>query len=48
MFLSTHPTDSRRAADLRALLPKAGAEYERAPIRFGLGETIANEPIPQR
>ena len=29
-FLSTHPLDDRRIAQLRALLPRAEAEYARA------------------
>jgi predicted Zn-dependent protease len=30
-FLSTHPTDDKRIADLQRLLPKAQAEYKPAP-----------------
>ena len=40
-FLSTHPSDDRRAAALRALLPKALEEYEAAPAKYGVGVPIA-------
>ena len=39
-FLSTHPADARRAADLRALLPEAMAIYDQAPLKVGFGEAI--------
>ena len=39
-FLSTHPSDERRAADLRALLPEALELYENAPNRYGTGQSI--------
>ena len=39
-FLSTHPSDERRAADLMALLPDARALYDQAPQKLGLGEPI--------
>ncbi len=39
-FLSTHPSDSRRAIDLRDLLPDAKRIYDNTPTRHGLGETI--------
>jgi predicted Zn-dependent protease len=41
-FLSTHPADARRAADLRALLPVALAEYERAPNKIGIGNPLVD------
>jgi predicted Zn-dependent protease len=40
-FLSTHPSDEKRAAALRALLPQAIEEYRSAPTQHGLGVTIA-------
>lgn len=39
-FLSTHPADSRRAADLRALLKDAMAYYETASTKLGMGEQL--------
>lgn len=36
-WLSTHPSDAQRAADLRAALPKAMQLYEQAPEKVGLG-----------
>ena len=39
-FLSTHPSDERRAANLRELLPEATTIYKQAPTRFGLGEPL--------
>jgi len=48
-FLSTHPSDLRRAGDLQRLLPEALAAYETAPARVGVGERIvvAANPVPQ-
>lgn len=40
-FLSTHPSDERRAKDLEQLLPKANELYAQAPDKHGLGETLA-------
>lgn len=40
-FLSTHPSDARRASDLEALLPEAMKLYVTAPRRHGLGEGLA-------
>lgn len=40
-FLSTHPSDERRAKDLLALLPEASKRYQAAGQRYGLGEPIA-------
>lgn len=39
-FLSTHPSDARRAAALRALLPQALAQYRGAPRQYGTGVAI--------
>lgn len=39
-FLSTHPSDARRAADLQAVLPVAMAEYQLASSKFGAGNPI--------
>jgi predicted Zn-dependent protease len=39
-FLSTHPSDERRAADLVKLLPQAQALYSHAPTKSGLGQSI--------
>lgn len=40
-FLSTHPSDERRAAELQRLLPEALKEYEAAPAKHGIGVSIA-------
>lgn len=40
-FLSTHPSDDRRAADLQRLLPQAQKEYESAPTKYGVGVPVA-------
>lgn len=37
-FLSTHPADAKRIAELRRHMPRAMAEYNRAPKRHGFGE----------
>ena len=39
-FLSTHPSDARRAADLRSNLPDALQIYNKAPQQFGLGDRL--------
>lgn len=39
-FLSTHPSDARRASALRELLPEAMQLYQAAPQKIGLGEAI--------
>jgi len=39
-FFSTHPSDARRAADLRENLPKALEVYRAAPQQYGLGDRI--------
>ncbi len=38
-YLSTHPLSSKRIEKMRALLPKAQAEYAKAPKKLGLGQT---------
>jgi len=40
-WLSTHPSDQRRAMDLAAVLPAASMVYETNPARYGLGEPIS-------
>lgn len=40
-FASTHPSDERRAAALKALLPQALEEYQAAPTKHGLGVPLA-------
>lgn len=40
-FMSTHPSDDRRAADLRALMGDALAIYQRAASKYGSGESVA-------
>ncbi|NOX53341.1 MAG: M48 family metallopeptidase, partial [Planctomycetes bacterium] len=39
-FLSTHPSDERRAEALRRLLPEALELYAQAETQFGLGERL--------
>ena len=39
-FMSTHPSDERRARDLAGIVPEALTFYEKAPQKFGLGEPI--------
>ena len=39
-FLSTHPSDARRAAELRQQLPASVAIYKAAATQYGLGEAI--------
>ncbi len=39
-FMSTHPSDERRAADLEAMLPEALAEYSDASEQYALGKPI--------
>lgn len=39
-FLSTHPSDERRSAALRELLPEAMTHYEQSAEKYGLGEQI--------
>lgn len=40
-WISTHPSDARRAADLRQALPDAMEIYSKAPNKYGLGEPVA-------
>jgi predicted Zn-dependent protease len=47
-FLSTHPSDSRRAADLQALLPDANQLYAAATTQFGNGDRIQLAVLPGR
>lgn len=37
-WLSTHPTDARRADNLMALMEQAQAEYQKAPRKLGMGQ----------
>jgi predicted Zn-dependent protease len=48
-FLSTHPSDERRAQDLADLLPQAGQLYSAVSTKFGQGEflQIASTNGPQ-
>lgn len=39
-FLSTHPSDERRAENLQKLIPEAGQHYARAAQKFGAGESL--------
>lgn len=39
-FLSTHPSDARRAGDLRASLPDALKIYNKASEQYGLGDRL--------
>jgi len=39
-FLSTHPSDQRRASDLLALMSEASQLYAMAPQKLGRGQTI--------
>lgn len=45
-FLSTHPADQRRSADLAELLPEGMAIYENAAVQLGRGEPIPVASIP--
>ncbi|MFG0296507.1 MAG: M48 family metalloprotease [Maioricimonas sp. JB045] len=47
-FLSTHPSDQRRAEHLAGLLDRALTYYEHADDRIGLGETIPQLPPTSR
>lgn len=40
-FFSTHPSDERRAEDLRKLLPTALVQYDNAPVKHGRGVEFA-------
>ncbi len=39
-FMSTHPSDANRQANLRKWLPRAEGIYSKAPVKYGLGEDI--------
>jgi predicted Zn-dependent protease len=39
-FLSTHPADATRKANLTAWLPQAERDYQQAPQKYGVGEPI--------
>ena len=39
-FLSTHPADATRIANLNRFMPRALAQYKNAKIQYGLGETF--------
>ena len=39
-FMSTHPSDERRAEQLTSKLPEAQSLYAKAPAQVGLGEVI--------
>lgn len=39
-FLSTHPSDENRKANLSSWLQEAQSEYQRANIKYGVGEEI--------
>lgn len=39
-FLSTHPADATRIANLKRFLPRALAEYKNAKAQYGLGESF--------
>lgn len=39
-FMSTHPSDAHRKADLQKWLPEANGFYTVSPVKFGTGEAI--------
>ena len=39
-FMSTHPSEANRQANLRAWLGEASAVYNQSPQKYGLGEKI--------
>lgn len=45
-FLSTHPADEKRAAEMRAKLPELQALAAAAPAQLGIGETIQAAAAP--
>ncbi len=47
-FLSTHPSDLRRANELQNLLTEAGQLYQNAPSKFGTGEPLFVAQAPAR
>lgn len=40
-FLSTHPADETRSKRLQDLLPRALDEYQKAQVKYGIGEVFA-------
>lgn len=46
-FLSTHPADERRAAELSELVPEALALYEQVQAPIGLGARLPLEAMPR-
>ncbi len=46
-FLSTHPSDERRANDLHKQLVRAQMFYNQAPQKFGMGEPLVFAPVQQ-
>ena len=42
-FLSTHPADATRIANLNRFLPRAIAQYNAAKTKYGLGETFVQK-----
>jgi predicted Zn-dependent protease len=42
-FLSTHPADATRIANLKRFLPRALAEYKNAKAQYGLGESFVQK-----
>jgi len=46
-FLSTHPADEKRAAEMRARLPEMQALAAAAPAQLGAGETIQAAAAPK-
>ncbi len=42
-FLSTHPADATRIANLNRFMPRALAQYKEAKTQYGLGETFAQK-----
>lgn len=41
-FLSTHPSDQRRAGDLKALMPEASAVYQSSTVKYGSGQALTS------
>ncbi len=47
-FLSTHPADATRINQIRRLLPKAQAIYQRNPNKYGIGISFASTGQPAK
>ena len=45
-FLSTHPSDERRSAELRELLAEAVPIYDESATKYGIGEMISMTSKP--